>query len=147
MLLQTARVVARARHGRLRLTLASKASILWALATVAPFSSRPCSSRLRRDGSTSKAMRSPSGRVSSWVSRTPSCRRSLHGRSGLFARCWTEHAVVDRTGGERIFDHPRKGRLRYQQIAFALANRPDFKLVMPESAATRVQKRVVPSTR
>ena len=54
----------------------------------------------------------------------------LRSRSALFTQCWTEHAVVDRTGGERIFDHPREGRLSYQQIAFALANRPDFKLVM-----------------
>jgi transcriptional regulator with XRE-family HTH domain len=54
----------------------------------------------------------------------------LRGRSALFAQCWTEHAVVDRTGGERTFDHPREGRLSYQQIAFAQANRPDFKLVM-----------------
>jgi transcriptional regulator with XRE-family HTH domain len=54
----------------------------------------------------------------------------LRGRSALFTQCWTEHAVVDRTGGERTFDHPREGRLRYQQIAFALANRSDFKLVM-----------------
>ncbi|GEP60133.1 helix-turn-helix transcriptional regulator [Reyranella soli] len=63
----------------------------------------------------------------------------LRGRSALFAQCWTEHAVVDRTGGERIFDHPREGRLRYQQIAFALANRPDFKLVMlvPEAPRKR----------
>ena len=54
----------------------------------------------------------------------------LRGRSAFFAQCWTEHAVVDRTGGERTFDHPREGRLSYQQIAFAQANRPDFKLVM-----------------
>jgi len=54
----------------------------------------------------------------------------LRGRSALFAQCWTEHAVVDRTGGERTFDHPREGRLSYKQIAFAQANRPDFKLVM-----------------
>ncbi len=54
----------------------------------------------------------------------------LRRRSPLFKQCWTEHAVVDRTGGERIFDHPRQGRLHYEQIAFALANRPDFKLVM-----------------
>jgi transcriptional regulator with XRE-family HTH domain len=54
----------------------------------------------------------------------------LRSRSALFVQCWTEHAVVDRTGGERTFDHPRQGRLSYQQIAFALANRPDFKLVM-----------------
>jgi transcriptional regulator with XRE-family HTH domain len=60
----------------------------------------------------------------------------LRSRSELFARCWTEHAVVDRTGGERTFDHPRQGRLRYQQIGFALANRPDFKLVMLVSEAS-----------
>lgn len=54
----------------------------------------------------------------------------LRRSSKLFAQCWVEHAVVDRTGGERTFDHPRKGRLRYEQVAFALANRPDFKLVM-----------------
>jgi transcriptional regulator with XRE-family HTH domain len=66
----------------------------------------------------------------------------LRGRSALFAQCWTEHAVVDRTGGERIFDHPREGRLCYQQIAFALANRPDFKLVMlvPEASRKRRAK-------
>ena len=54
----------------------------------------------------------------------------LRRHSKLFAQCWAEHAVVDRTGGERTFDHPRKGRLHYEQVAFALANRPDFKLVM-----------------
>jgi transcriptional regulator with XRE-family HTH domain len=54
----------------------------------------------------------------------------LRRQSPHFKQCWTEHAVVDRTGGERTFDHPREGRLRYEQISFALANRPDFKLVM-----------------
>ncbi len=65
----------------------------------------------------------------------------LRGRSALFTQCWTEHAVVDRTGGERAFDHPRKGRLHYQQIAFALANRPDFKLVMLVPEAPRKRQR------
>lgn len=69
----------------------------------------------------------------------------LRGRSALFKQCWTEHAVVDRTGGERIFDHPRKGRLRYQQIAFALANRPDFKLVMLVPEAPR-RRQSLPAT-
>lgn len=54
----------------------------------------------------------------------------LRRRSPFFAKCWTEHAVVDRTGGERTFDHPRQGRLFYDQVAFSVANRPDFKLVM-----------------
>lgn len=54
----------------------------------------------------------------------------LRRRSPFFARCWSEHAVVDRAGGERTFDHPRQGRLLYDQVAFEVANRPDFKLVM-----------------
>jgi hypothetical protein len=69
----------------------------------------------------------------------------LRGRSALFAQCWTEHAVVDRTGGERTFDHPRKSRLSYQQIAFALANRPDFKLVMLVPEASR-KRQSLPTT-
>ena len=51
-------------------------------------------------------------------------------RSRFFARCWGEHAVVERAGGERWFQHPRDGKLRYEQIAFTLASRPDLKLVM-----------------
>ena len=63
-------------------------------------------------------------------------------RSVLFARCWREHAVVERAGGERRFEHPRDGRLRYEQIAFSLASRPDFKLVMlvPTPAARHAPK-------
>jgi len=64
----------------------------------------------------------------------------LRRRSALFRQCWSEHAVVDRAGGERIFDHPREGRLRYEQISFALANRPDFKLVMLVAEEARRQK-------
>lgn len=55
---------------------------------------------------------------------------ALRRQSPYFARCWREHDVVDRTGGERTFDHPRRGRLSYEQVAFAVASRPDFKLVM-----------------
>jgi transcriptional regulator with XRE-family HTH domain len=54
----------------------------------------------------------------------------LRRRSALFARAWREHAVVDRTGGTRAFQHPRDGRLRYEQLAFTVASRPDFTLVM-----------------
>lgn len=61
----------------------------------------------------------------------------LRGRSAFFAKCWSEHAVVDREGGERTFDHPRQGRLFYEQVAFAVANRPDFKLVMLVKQAAR----------
>ncbi len=54
----------------------------------------------------------------------------LRKRSPLFARSWGEHEVVERIGGERRFDHPRDGRLCYEQVVFALASRPDFKLVV-----------------
>ncbi|MBN9512418.1 MAG: helix-turn-helix domain-containing protein [Alphaproteobacteria bacterium] len=67
----------------------------------------------------------------------------LRQQSPLFAQCWTEHAVVDRTGGERTFDHPHDGLLRYEQIAFTLANRPDFKLVVlvPQESSQPSHKR------
>jgi transcriptional regulator with XRE-family HTH domain len=61
-------------------------------------------------------------------------------RSTLFARCWREHAVVERAGGERWFEHPRDGRLRYEQIAFTLASRPDLKLVMLVPSPSPTQK-------
>jgi transcriptional regulator with XRE-family HTH domain len=55
--------------------------------------------------------------------------------SPLFARYWDEQAVVGREGGERTFDHPEDGFLRYEQITFTLANRPEFKLVLLAPAA------------
>ena len=50
--------------------------------------------------------------------------------SSVFAHWWTRHTVVDREGGLREFQHPTAGSLRYQQITFRLATRPDCKLVM-----------------
>jgi len=50
--------------------------------------------------------------------------------SPFFARAWAEHSVLAREGGERRFNHPKEGPLRYQQTTFVPANRPDFKLVM-----------------
>lgn len=50
--------------------------------------------------------------------------------SPVFAHWWTRHTVIDRQGGVRDFQHPREGRLSYQQITFRLATRPDCKLVM-----------------
>ncbi len=55
---------------------------------------------------------------------------ALRQDSAFFARCWQEHEVEERSGGERSFDHPRKGRLRYEQVAFTLASRADLKLVI-----------------
>jgi hypothetical protein len=38
--------------------------------------------------------------------------------------------VLGREGGERTFDHPVKGLLRYEQVTFALAGHPDLKLTI-----------------
>jgi|SRR5882757_1966286 len=54
----------------------------------------------------------------------------LRASSPFFARCWQEHEVVVSLGGERAFEHPRDGKLVYEQVAFSLASRPDLKLVM-----------------
>jgi hypothetical protein len=62
-------------------------------------------------------------------------------RSAVFARGWQEHEVEERIGGERSFDHPRKGRLHYEQIAFTFASRADFKLVILTPRAVRRSRR------
>ena len=54
----------------------------------------------------------------------------LRGASPLFARCWEDHAVLGREGGERRFDHPRRGPLRYRQLTLVPAGRPAHKLVV-----------------
>ena len=51
-------------------------------------------------------------------------------RSDAFARFWTEQEVLGREGGERRFDHPEDGPLRYEQLSFNDAARPDLKLVL-----------------
>ncbi len=50
--------------------------------------------------------------------------------SGTFAHWWTRHAVVEREGGLRDFQHPRRGRVAFQQVTFRLATHPELKLVM-----------------
>lgn len=47
-----------------------------------------------------------------------------------FKQYWHERVVLGREGGERTFQHPVKGFLRYEQVTFALAGHPDLKLVM-----------------
>jgi transcriptional regulator with XRE-family HTH domain len=54
----------------------------------------------------------------------------LSAKSDAFARLWNEHAVLGREGGERTFDHPLDGLLRYEQITLTLAAQPEFKVVM-----------------
>jgi transcriptional regulator with XRE-family HTH domain len=47
-----------------------------------------------------------------------------------FAKFWSDHAVLAREGGTRMFNHPREGLRRYQQVTLSPAGRPDHKLVM-----------------
>lgn len=54
----------------------------------------------------------------------------LNRSSPVFAHWWTRHAVVEREGGLREFEHPRRGRLMYQQVTFRLATHPELKLVI-----------------
>lgn len=54
----------------------------------------------------------------------------LIAESQTFAHWWTRHAVVEREGGVRAFDHPDMGRLNYRQMTFRMATHPDLKLVM-----------------
>lgn len=51
-------------------------------------------------------------------------------QSSDFARFWDERAVLGREGGERTFNHPRDGFLRYEQVTFNLAGSSDLRLTM-----------------
>lgn len=55
---------------------------------------------------------------------------TLNRESPVFEHWWTRHAVVEREGGQREFQHPRQGRVSFQQITFRLATHPELKLVM-----------------
>jgi hypothetical protein len=48
----------------------------------------------------------------------------------VFKAAWDAHAVVEREGRARTFLHPEDGVLRYEQLALAVAYRPDLKLVV-----------------
>jgi transcriptional regulator with XRE-family HTH domain len=50
--------------------------------------------------------------------------------SSDFAAAWRAHDVLEREGGERVFNHPRDGRLSYRQTTLLLARHHDIKLVV-----------------
>jgi transcriptional regulator with XRE-family HTH domain len=54
----------------------------------------------------------------------------LRANSPDFDRLWGEHGVLSREGGVRTFDHPEAGYLRFAQVSFDLASRPDLKLTL-----------------
>lgn len=65
--------------------------------------------------------------------------RELKAESGVFARLWEDHAVLEREGGRRTFDHPRYGRLCYDQLTLRPAGAVSYKLVMLISSDTDAQ--------
>jgi transcriptional regulator with XRE-family HTH domain len=56
-------------------------------------------------------------------------------KSADFVRLWNEHAVLGREGGERTFDHPLDGLLRYEQVTLTVAAQPGFKMLMLAESA------------
>jgi transcriptional regulator with XRE-family HTH domain len=62
--------------------------------------------------------------------RVRSFVEALRADSPLFARAWGEQDVQHRIGGERVFQHPQRGRITFEQHSFAPAERPDYKLVL-----------------
>jgi transcriptional regulator with XRE-family HTH domain len=70
----------------------------------------------------------------------------LRAGSRDFAAFWSDHAVLAREGGARLFNHPRDGVQRYEQVTLSPAGRPDYKLVMllrtpPSDAPAHAQAR------
>jgi len=55
---------------------------------------------------------------------------ALRRQSVEFAQFWNLHDVLDRGGGQRTFNHPLDGFLRYEQVTFDVASRPDLKLTV-----------------
>lgn len=47
-----------------------------------------------------------------------------------FARFWLQHHVLERQGGRRDFNHPKRGRLSYQQMTLQPVDQEALKLVL-----------------
>ncbi|MBH2985380.1 helix-turn-helix domain-containing protein [Serratia marcescens] len=56
--------------------------------------------------------------------------RSMTHNSADFNHWWKQHDVMAREGGERAFEHPQQGALRYRQLTFHPAEHGGLKLVM-----------------
>jgi transcriptional regulator with XRE-family HTH domain len=50
--------------------------------------------------------------------------------SEAFARFWNNHAVLAREGGERVFNHPLDGMVRYEQVTLLPASHRGHKMVI-----------------
>ena len=56
--------------------------------------------------------------------------RDLRAGSPDFGQLWTDHAVLAREGGLRLFDHPDDGLVSYRQFTLVPATHPGHKLVV-----------------
>lgn len=56
----------------------------------------------------------------------------LHAQSPAFADLWRQQTVLAREGGERVFQVPGQGVLRFQQSTLIVASHPECKLVCLE---------------
>ncbi|GAB2883195.1 helix-turn-helix transcriptional regulator [Uliginosibacterium flavum] len=54
----------------------------------------------------------------------------LSAASPDFAQFWKQHDVLERQGGERGFQHPKRGLIRYQQVTLRPVEHEHIKLVM-----------------
>jgi transcriptional regulator with XRE-family HTH domain len=50
--------------------------------------------------------------------------------STAFNRIWHSHAVLNRDGGARRFNHPTRGLLHYEQVTLIPSSHPHFKIVV-----------------
>lgn len=54
----------------------------------------------------------------------------LEQASPEFARYWKQHDVLERQGGQRAFNHPRRGLISYQQVTLRPEEQDQLKLVL-----------------
>lgn len=47
-----------------------------------------------------------------------------------FARFWKQHDVLERQGGQRAFNHPKRGLISYQQVTLRPVDQEQLKLVL-----------------
>ena len=62
--------------------------------------------------------------------------RELAAASAEFANAWRSHSVLSRDGGRREFEHPRRGRIAYEQFTLRVAHGGDLKLTVLVPIAT-----------
>ena len=64
----------------------------------------------------------------------------LRDESPAFAESWADQTVLSRDGGERTFDHPREGRVRFEQVTLVPAASPFCKLVLLLPASSPAER-------